>query len=111
MLCLGLDRTPARDVLRGTVETWLQVLAARPYEQQRDTPRIRAAFAKLAETRDSWPQPVHFFEAMPNPITTAPREQPKRLSNDRICERGLMHTRAILGEMRLDYDAKGNGDA
>lgn len=90
------------------MEAWFSVLSKRTYERERDAPRIRAAFERLLEERTSWPQPADFLAAMPRSITTSTAPVPKRLSNDRICTRGLMHTSAIIGEMRLDYD--GGGD-
>jgi hypothetical protein len=35
------------------------------WNQERDTPRIRAAFSTLAMTRESWPAPRHFIDALP----------------------------------------------
>lgn len=35
------------------------------WDQPRDTPRIRAAFATLANTREMWPAPRHFLDALP----------------------------------------------
>lgn len=45
---------------------WLESLCdGRAWDQQRDTPRIRAAFLALAKGRRTWPAPVDFIEAMP----------------------------------------------
>ncbi len=64
LLCLGLDRTPATDLFEGTVMTWHEVITnGLEWKEQRDVPRIRAAFTTLAATRESWPQPKHFLDA------------------------------------------------
>jgi hypothetical protein len=66
LLCLGLDRTPASEVIPGTVEAWLEAVTAnRLWDQDRDTSRIRQAFVTLARTRRLWPAPVDFLEALP----------------------------------------------
>lgn len=76
LLCLGLDRTPATDLLQGTVGAWLEALTTnRHWEQERDTPRIRQAFVTLAQTRRTWPAPADFTEALPRfePLRALPR--------------------------------------
>lgn len=115
LLCLSLDRTPARDVIAGTVAAWLEVLSRRTYEQKRDTPRIRSAFMKLAEERREWPAPADFLAAMPRATSQATARpqtlQQQRRSNDAHCTRGLVQTSVILGEMRLTYEPKGKENA
>lgn len=67
---MGLERTPAADMIAGTAMMWGEVVAAgRVFDERLDAPRFRAAFVTLAGTRTSWPAPLHFIEAMP------PREQ------------------------------------
>lgn len=66
---LSLDRTPAAELLAGTAQSWLEVLTTgRVWEQARDTKRIRQAFVTLATTRESWPAPRHFFDALPHVV-------------------------------------------
>lgn len=73
MLSLGLDRTPASDVIEVTLGTWHEAITTgRKWEQARDTSRIRAAFVSLAQTSDRWPQPKHFIDALPR-MEDAPR--------------------------------------
>lgn len=70
LLCLGLDRTPAMDLIEGTAAMWVEALTDdRVWDQQLDGPRFRKAFVKLSQTRRQWPAPADFLEAMP------PREQ------------------------------------
>lgn len=66
LLCLGLDRTPAADMIAGTAAAWVEaVTAGRTFDEARDRPRFRAAFVSLAQTRESWPAPKHFLDALP----------------------------------------------
>ena len=65
LLCLSLDRTPASDLIAGTAMTWCEALADMDWDQTRDTPRIRGAFATLARTREQWPAPRHFRDVLP----------------------------------------------
>lgn len=52
--------------------TWLEAVTdGREWDRQRDEPRLTAAFVTLAKTRDSWPAPKHFIEAIP-PVPPAP---------------------------------------
>ena len=66
LLCLGLERTPATDLIGGTVMAWREALTAgRVWDADRDRDRIRRAFVTLALTRESWPAPKHFLDALP----------------------------------------------
>lgn len=70
LLCLGLDRTPASDMIEGTAMAWCEALTdQRVWDERLDAPRFRKAFVTLAKTRTHWPAPTHFMEALP------PREQ------------------------------------
>lgn len=66
ILCLGLDRTPATDLIEGTVLTWREVvLQGRSFEEHLDADRFRRAFVVLAGTRTSWPAPIDFLTVLP----------------------------------------------
>lgn len=66
MILLGLDRTPAMDLIEGTVMAWVEALCAnRAWDQARDTPRIRAGFVALMGKTSRWPTPGELLEAMP----------------------------------------------
>lgn len=79
LLCLGLDRTPATDLIHGTVLTWLEVLTdGRHWSEVRDRERVRQAFVTLARTRRAWPVPADFLEALPRvePLRAIPKGSP-----------------------------------
>lgn len=66
LLCLGLDRTPATDLIEGTVLAWRESLTLnRSFDAQLDAPRFRKAFVTLAATRTSWPAPADFLTVLP----------------------------------------------
>lgn len=63
---LSLDRTPAAELLAGTAQAWCEAITTgKRWEESRDLPRFRAAFVTLAQTRTSWPAPMHFLDALP----------------------------------------------
>lgn len=66
MLSLRLNGCPPDDMIELTARTWLETVTdGREWERGRDEPRMRAAFVTLAKTRESWPAPKHFLEAIP----------------------------------------------
>lgn len=66
LLCLSLDRTPATDLIQGTVAAWVEAITTgRLWDETRDGPRIREAFSILIRTRRTWPSPADFFDALP----------------------------------------------
>lgn len=63
---LSLDRAPAAELLVGTAQAWHEALTeGRAWDEERDTPRVREAFVTLARTREQWPVPRHFLDALP----------------------------------------------
>lgn len=74
---MGLERTPAAEILPGTAEAWCEAVATgRVFDRDLDTARIRRAFVTLAGTRTSWPAPLHFIEALPQREQLALTKQP-----------------------------------
>lgn len=66
LLCLGLERQPAAEVLPGTVSAWCEALQHRmAWDQGRDASRIRRAFVTMAGTRRTWPQVQDLIDALP----------------------------------------------
>lgn len=103
MLCLGLDRTPATDLIDGTVMAWREALAdGRVWDQARDTPRIRAAFVLLARTRESWPAPRHFIDALPRVEQAAIGYEVKPATPDEASA-AMARIRAMLGKEHPNF--------
>lgn len=119
---LSLDRTPAADVLPGTASTWVEALTmGRNWDQQRDTPRIREAFARMKLDAQRWPSPRDFLDALPTastqPQLTHDRDIPasremrtRRLSellgdqfNPRTADPDYDPTQQHIDHMRLLY--------
>lgn len=70
LMCLGLERTPAAEVIQLTAAVWLEAITeGRQYDAQLDAPRFKRGFAVLCRQRKTWPTPADLLEAMP------PREQ------------------------------------
>ena len=53
-------------MIAGTAAAWVEAITTgRQFDEARDRPRFRAAFVTLAQTRESWPAPRHFLDALP----------------------------------------------
>lgn len=66
LLCLGLERQPALDMMAGTVLAWLTALTQnRVWDEMRDAPRIRESFRTMMATRNTWPAPKDLVEGLP----------------------------------------------
>lgn len=77
LMCLGLERTPAAEVIQLTAAVWLETVTHnRVWDQELDAPRFRRAFASLCQQRTSWPPPSALLEAMPPRDQLALTKQP-----------------------------------
>ncbi len=85
-------------MLVGTAHAWLEAITnGREFEAGRDTPRIRAAFGTLAQTRELWPAPKHFLDALPRVEQRAIGYEIKPLSREEANKR-MADIRSMLGE-------------
>jgi hypothetical protein len=90
--------TPSYDVIDVTVGTWLEaVTIGREWEETRDAPRIRQAFVTLANSRESWPAPKHFLDALPRVEQRAMGYEVKPLTPEQADAR-MAHIRAMLDQ-------------
>lgn len=72
LLSIRLNGCPPDDMIELTARTWLEaVMDGRDWDRQRDEPRMQAAFVTIAKTRETWPAPKHFIDAIP-PVPPAP---------------------------------------
>lgn len=77
LMCLGLERTPAAEVITLTAAVWLESLTERRvWDADLDAPRFRAAFRVLCSTRRAWPVPQDLIDAMPPRDQLALTKQP-----------------------------------
>jgi hypothetical protein len=65
LVCLSLERTPAKETIAGTVRAWRDaMIERRSYDEARDAPLMREAFKRLSKNVESWPSPKKFIEHM-----------------------------------------------
>ena len=94
LLCLSMDRTPAQELIMGTVEAWYEALTFnRVWYEERDIPRIRESFNTIMRTKKYWPTPAEFMECIPairdnwNALPAKIFTDAERLSNlDKLAE-------------------------
>lgn len=98
LLSLSLDRAPASDLVQITAATWIDATTSdRAWDRDRDLPRIRAAFSTLARSRESWPTPRHFLDALPRVEQKALPYEVKPLPKEEA-EKRMADIRAVLAE-------------
>lgn len=96
LLCLGLERTPATDLIHGTVMAWHEAITTgRVWDESRDAPRIRKAFVTLATNRRTWPAPADFIEALPR--HEPQRALPAAIPDPARAERAIAEIASLLG--------------
>ncbi|MFZ0871577.1 MAG: hypothetical protein WAM90_12745 [Rhodanobacter sp.] len=100
LMTLGLDRQPAADLIEGTLLTWVEAVThGKRWEQDRDTNRIRDAFATLAATCNVWPSPAVFLLAVP----PASKQRPvSRLDDEQRRASGLRHIAEICKQLGIE---------
>ena len=107
LVCLGLPWTPASELLTATARVWLRALSTLDWSEERDVPRIRAAFLVLERTREAWPQPKHLLEAMPapnaQPRLEAPPADPER------AKAAIAEAQELLAPFKRDVRAAAAG--
>lgn len=105
LLCLGLERQPAAEMIPGTALAWEEALwPGRAWNEERDTPRIQQAFKNLVKQCRQWPVPAQFFDVFPRfEAKVLKLPSPK---NDDVRKREMQRIQEILRGV-----APGNGDA
>lgn len=77
---------------------WVEVARqGRSWDEQRDAPRIRQAFVTLASTREQWPAPRHFLDALPRIETAAIGYEVKPATKEEA-DAAMVKIRQMLGE-------------
>lgn len=67
LFILNLQFTPSADAIKATGRIWIGTLRSLPHtwQEDRDRPRIQAAFRNLAANSERWPAPKNFVDALP----------------------------------------------
>lgn len=66
LMLLNLDRTPAGEVVKGTIMAWCMALwPGRAWDERLDRNRVRQAFIKLMAISRTWPAPAQLIENLP----------------------------------------------
>ena len=97
LLCLRLQGTPPDDLIEGTAAAWYEAITdGRTFDVLVDAPRFRRAFLTLMATRESWPAPKHFIEALPRVEQAAIGYEAKPVSRDEAAKR--------MAEIRAEFE-------
>lgn len=100
LLCLSLERSPAADMIAGTAAAWVEAVTfGREWVESRDRPRFRAAFVTLANTREQWPAPKHFIEAMPAAPSPLALVRDRRPADPEVTRKAVERITALLGDV------------
>lgn len=101
LFILNLDFTPSADTIKAAGNVWIGTMCSLPHtwQEDRDKPRIQAAFRNLAATSTRWPVPKNFIDAMPplpdlNKLTaptTHHSAESKRMVKDLLTRLGSKH--------------------
>lgn len=67
LLTLRLRNAPAHDTITAVLDVWLMAIMNRNpvWFEDRDGPRFRTAFLRLAGTLDAWPTPAQLYKELP----------------------------------------------
>ena len=100
LLCLSLERSPAADMIAGTAAAWVEAVTFdRDWVESRDRQRFRAAFVTLANTREQWPAPKHFIEAMPAAPSPLALVRDRRPADPEVVRKAVEKITAMLGDV------------
>lgn len=84
LMCLGLERTPAAEVVQLTAAVWVESLTkGRVWDREADSWRIAAGFSELCATRRTWPVPRDLLDALPPRAALAITKQAIRAQPER----------------------------
>lgn len=100
LLCLSLERSPAADMIAGTAAAWVEAVTfGRDWVESRDRQRFRAAFVTLANTREQWPAPKHFIDAMPAAPSPLALVRDRRPADPEVVRKAVEKIAAMLGDV------------
>lgn len=91
LLCLGLERQPAAEMLQGAVLAWHEALTdGKVWDETLDVPRFRRAFIRYgASTNHHWPIPADIVALLPAreelkalPVVASDPERAQRIMDE-----------------------------
>lgn len=89
--------------------TWVEALTAgRTWDQQRDTPRIRTAFASMVLSATRWPMPRDLLDALPSSLPQPALTHDRGIPATR--EGRSRHLAELLGQLYNPATADPNHD-
>jgi hypothetical protein len=104
LFLLNLQFTPGADAIKATGRIWIGTLRSLPHTwlEDRDRPRIQAAFRTLAATSERWPAPKNFIDALPKipdlqklpPPTTRHTAETKKMVDQLLAKLGVNRSTA-----------------
>ena len=87
-------------MIAGTAAAWVEAVTfGREWVESRDRPRFRAAFVTLANTREQWPAPKHFIEAMPAAPSPLALVRDRRPADPEVTRKAVERITALLGDV------------
>ena len=95
LICLGLDRQPASELLAGTVMAWVEALEHnRVWVEDLDRPRFAPAFRVIAANFNQWPTPQQFVECLPS--REAQKQLPAKVNDPAKSAAQIIELRKLL---------------
>lgn len=87
-------------MIAGTAASWVEAVTfGRDWVESRDRQRFRAAFVTLANTREQWPAPKHFIEAMPAAPSPLALVRDRRPADPEVVRKAVEKIAAMLGDV------------
>lgn len=100
LVSLSLESPPSADLIGATLLTWAETVThGRVYDEDRDAPRLRAAFRTLQARCRRWPAPIDFLEAMPRAESHHPA---LRIDSDGAREAGMRALADIAAKLKIE---------
>lgn len=97
LAALNLKGRPAAADLKPVAILWLKILSRQQWQFERDAPRVRSAFEKLAAESNEWPNPADFTRVLPpEPLRLEPRLEDKHTAT----EYGRQMAKEIIGRLK-----------
>lgn len=104
LLLLSLDRTPASELLPGTVEAWIDALWPGRAWYETDAARITETFRRLTTTMRQWPLPADFLATLPARPPSNLAQLPSRVFTEEERQANIARLKDMMAKVGLDTD-------